>query len=216
MQTGKEIKSRFYETIYIVESPNHKDIESNRKEGDALNAALVLAQLNSKYYFVSSQTELNECFIHIALDINNNRVKGTPIPYLHFSLHGNEKGVFLTNDDFISWEILRNEMLKMNHQVQFVNSFGRICSRFYLSMSVCKGFNAYKMFDPKEQFNPFSVLVGPIDNIDWSDSLVAYVAYYHNLMYKRTFLKEAVIRMNIAAGLDKTFKIFLDNKLNLL
>ena len=216
MDIINEIQNKFIEKIYIVESLNLDDIEHGRNEGNALNSALILANLNSKYFNVTSQVELANCFEDIAIDIETLNGLKIPIPYLHFSLHGNEYGISLTNDDFIKWEDLREGLLILNHRVKPVNSFGKLGSRFFLSMSVCKGINAKKMFIQTEQLNPFSVLVGPTVNVDWADSLVAYTTYFHNLLYKKSQLREAVERMNHAAGIGNIFEIFLDLNLRLM
>jgi hypothetical protein len=216
MDVLNEIQKKFIEKIYIVESPSNNDIANGVNEGNALNSALNLAKLNSRYFNISSQKELAKCFEDIAIDIEIIKGSKIPIPYLHFSLHGNEDGINLTNRDFIKWGDLREGLLLLNHRVKPVNLFGKIGSRFYLSMSVCKGINAKKMFLQGEQLNPFSVLVGPLVDVDWSDSLIAYTTYFHNLLYKRSKLEEAVSRMNYAVGSENLFEIFLDANLSFM
>jgi len=211
-----EMQSKFIEKIYLVESLNDDDIANGRNEGNALNSALNLAKLNTRYFNVSSQKELAKCFEDISIDIEEIKGSKIPIPYLHFSLHGNEDGISLSNHDFIKWEDLRKGLLILNNKVKPVNSFGKVGSRFFLSMSVCKGISAKKMFIQTEQLNPFSVLVGPIVDVDWSDSLIAYTTYFHNLLYKKSKLIEAVERMNQAAGSGNQFEIFLDLNLKLM
>ncbi|MBW1613999.1 MAG: hypothetical protein JRJ57_08520 [Deltaproteobacteria bacterium] len=101
--------------------------------------------------------------------------------------------------------------MELNQAVGFARSDAEIVSRFSLSMSACKGIHAYKMFDPREMINPFWSLVGPTSDIEWADSLVAFVVFYHSLIYKRSTILEAVERMNNATGMD-VFRNFLDNR----
>jgi hypothetical protein len=55
---------------------------------------------------------------------------------------------------------------------------------------------------------PFLYLVGPNVNVTWTDSLTAYIAFYHQLHNKRSGIPNAISAMNVAAGLPaNTFAV---------
>lgn len=205
--TREQIDRKFHYKIYILESPSKKDFFENRREGDSLFSALKLCDIDSLYLPFNSIESLIDATNIIAEDVNKRREGKIPLPYLHLSLHGNEDGVGLSNG-FIGWNDLKIILMQLNHNVKFAKFDDKIVSRFSLSMSACKGIYAYKMFNINE-LNPFWSLVGPISDIEWADSLIAYIVFYHSLIYKRSFITDAVKRMNIATG-SNDFKNFLD------
>ena len=207
--TREHIDSKFYYKIYIMESPSIEDISEDKREGDALFAALKLCDIDSVHLPFDSIDNLVEATTKIVDDVNTRKNGKIPLPYIHLSLHGNESGVGISDGNFISWNDLRIILMEMNHKVNFGKYDNKIVSRFSLCMSTCKGIYAYKMFIPNEQFNPFWSLVGPKLDIEWADSLIGYLVFYHSLIYKRTFITEAVKRMNLAIG-SECFKNFLD------
>ena len=211
--TREQIDKKYHYKIYILESPSTKDISENRREGDSLFSALKLCEINSDYLLINSIDSLIDATNKIAADVNKRQYGKIPVPYIHLSLHGNEDGVGLSNGNIVTWKDLRIILMKMNHKVKFCKYDDKTVSRFSLSMSACKGIHAYNMFRTNEELNPFWTLVGPISDIEWADSLIAFIVYYHSLLYKRSFITEAVKRMNLSIGSD-IFKNFLDIRFN--
>jgi hypothetical protein len=209
--TREEIDNEYHYKIYILESPSIKDISEKRNEGDSLFAALKLCNIDCMYLDCNSRESLIESTNKIADDINNRLNNKIPMPYLHFSMHGNEDAVALSNGEIVTWIDLRSILMQLNNKVRFAKFDEKIVSRFSISMSVCKGIYALKMYMPSESLNPFWSLVGPISSINWADSLTAFIVFYHSLIYKRTFITEAIIRMNSAVG-SNDFKNFLDTR----
>lgn len=209
--TPEEIDSKFYHKIYILESPSESEITSNINEGDALSAALNLCGLDNSYIAIDTKKSLTEAVSKVSEDINKRYYNKIPVPYLHFSLHGCKNGIGLANGEIIDWLELRRILLELNIAVKPAKSGNNILSRFSLSMSVCKGIFAYKMFNPLEVLNPFWSLVGPTSDVEWADSLVAFIVFYHSLIYKRSTILEAVERMNNSCGIN-VFRNFIDPK----
>lgn len=207
--TREQIDSTYHYKIYIFESPSTKDIIENRKEGNSLFAALKLFNIDCIYLEFDSNESLISATNKIAEDVNKRGIGKIPLPYLHLSMHGNEDGIMLSNGDILNWMDLRTILMQLNHEVKFAKFDEKVVSRFSLSMSACKGIYAYRMFNPNECLNPFWSLVGPISEIEWADSLTAFIVFYHSLIYKRNFIPEAIKRMNIAIGTND-FKNFLD------
>ena len=57
--------------------------------------------------------------------------------------------------------------------------------------------------------SPYISLVGPITNVNWSDSLLASMTFYHNTIHKPIGPRLAGQKMNLAANLDNIFQIDL-------
>ena len=211
MPKREDIDSRFFYKVYIIESPSKSDIVNSINEGDSLSSTLKLCGINNLYLTCDSKISLKESLLEVSKDINQRHHKRIPIPYLHFSIHGCETGIGLSNGELIEWDELRAYLMELNLSVRFARSGSELVSRFSLSMSACMGVHAYKMYYSQELLNPFWSLVGPTSEIDWGDSLVAFVVFYHSLIYKRSRILEAVDKMNMATGLD-VFRNFLDNR----
>ena len=56
-----------------------------------------------------------------------------------------------------------------------------------------------------QKYSIYATLVGPNQEVDWADSLVAFVVYYHAVFHKKQTAKDAVALMNNAAGLENVF-----------
>lgn len=207
--------------IYIIESQSDRDILHKRTEGKALSSGLELANINHEYYQVISKKTLNECFDLIIKDILTNKPKGVDaiIPYLHFSAHGNEDGIGLTNGDFIDWNMLRDKFDYLNSKIGMVktdpNDPKSEISILHVCLSVCKGFYG-KVIQGSLNESKYVVLIGPVEAVDWSDSLIAFMTFYHNIIYKGYKQKESVKRMNLAAGLNEIFQESLGYRIKYL
>jgi len=193
--------------IYIIESPRDTDLLDNRIEGHALFSTLNLAGINNQYFQVVTKNSLENTFARIVIDINNLKSQDLVAPYLHFSAHGNENGFGLSNGEFITWDMLRDYLDNINREITFIRYPGYTLdiSLLNLSFSVCKGFNAKKMQDGLDR-NIYSSLVGPIESVDWADSLIAYSTLFHQIFYKGKRMIDSISIMNSAAGLSNIFQ----------
>lgn len=198
--------------IYIIESQDPKDILEKRTEGKALSAGLELAGIANQYFQVINDDCFTECIEIIAQDINNLKQDGLVAPYIHTSAHGNEDGIVLTSGEFISWEDFTKKVERLNvltGKIQPIPDKPHIeVSPINYCFSTCKGHNAYKI-QGKAKENKFSSIIGPTDSVEWSDSLLAFMTFYHQIFYKRVKAIKAIEIMNIAAGLDNIFRIEL-------
>ncbi|WP_179340047.1 hypothetical protein [Winogradskyella ludwigii] len=199
--------------IYIIESQSDNDIFDGRTEGNALSSGLKLAGISNEYYQVINEKMLDKAILKISENIKELVSNGKLIvPFIHFSAHGNESGIGLTNNDFIDWSKLRKKIDYANSiigKVKFDDSDNaREFSRLNLSFSVCKGINAIKIQQGFED-NKYLQLVGPNVAVDWADSLIAFMTFYHLMFYKSEVITafEIVEKMNIAAGLKDIFEI---------
>ena len=197
--------------IYIIESPSNENLDVGRLEGDTLFSALELANCDVTYKLVTSLEEFSEAFEFIIEDFYKKKGKFHAMPFIHISAHGDENGIELTNGDQIDWIDFKDELEIMNRAIGYIlvpNGYSPNISRLVLCFSTCKGYNSFKIWSNHQTICPFQAIVGPTEDIEWSDSLTAFIVFYHLTNNKTLSLEEAVSIMNRASHLNNIFKIF--------
>jgi hypothetical protein len=187
--------------VYIIESPSQQDVQEKRKEGLALNQALDLADVPNLLFNVKDKQALQRVFEVAVLDVQHTKDRIGSINF-HFSMHGSSKGIRLTSDEFLTWRELYDLIKAFNDKIGYAEAHwapGRKYSFANLHFSVCQGYEAVEMAQYGEE-SPFTTLLGPTRDVEWSDSLVAFVTYYHLTIHKQYGFKEAVRVMNYASG----------------
>lgn len=183
--------------VNIIESPSDIDLLRERQEGHALRSSLQLAGINSRVYLAVSA----RCFIgalkHIITEHASTPQKH---PIIHISAHGAENGIQLTSGGIYPWEDLRKIFTEVNKGLN---------GKLLLCMSTCKGYTAKKMIGNGENApHAFHTLVGPRSDVDWPDTLVAFITFYHHFITHNREPDAIVKAMNSAAGFEKTiFKV---------
>ena len=119
-------------------------------------------------------------------------------PILHFSAHGNQDGIQLTNGKFVTWEVLRNLIVPINRALNGV---------LLVSLSSCESFSACRMAMTENEDVPFFALVANTGKPKWNDSAVAFVTFYHHI-FKGNLIPVAVNAMKVASG-DNNFQSIL-------
>lgn len=191
--------------IYIIESPRDTDLLDGRTEGRALVSALELADIQCYYSLVTTANSLE-----IAL---NQRLfqaiaETDKFPILHFSMHGDNRGIELTNENFVQW-----------HQLfRFIAPIQKFLGEFSLDllvcMSSCYGSFAREMATVKKGNIPFKYLVGNSDSVPWNDAAVAYITFYHLLFKGLNNLDECRKVMMEASG-NNLFELHDGEQINL-
>ncbi len=189
-QEAAQPKYTFF--VYIVESPSAPDLYHGRSEG-----ALVANALGLDHIPCVTRTAINsEAFVaalRIGLPEAMKQFTGR-YPILHLSAHGATAGIQLSNGDVITWFDLRQLLVPINE------SLG---GALLLGMSACEGYSACQMAMQQQENvkHPYFAMVGNYGQPTWSDTAVAYLAFYHLLAKGRT-IHEGVQAMNAASGLD--------------
>ena len=111
-------------------------------------------------------------------------------PILHISAHGNENGLVLTDGTPINWSTLKSVLLPINRLLR---------GQFVISLSSCRGFSACKMAMGINGEIPFGAIIGPLYDIPWEESAIAFMVFYNRLS-KDKKAYEAVMAMNYASG----------------
>jgi hypothetical protein len=175
--------------VYIVESPSAPDLYHGRSEGDRVASTLRLDGIPCV-----TRTAINAEAFGAALTIGlPESMKQYPNyhPVIHLSAHGSDRGIQLSSGDVVEWSQLRELLLPINE------SLG---GALMLCMSACEGYSACQMaMEIDDKPHPYFVMVGNYGKPTWSDTAVAYLAYYH-LLAKGHNIPDAVAAMSAASG----------------
>ena len=180
-------------------------------EGKALYESMRLAGCDVKYMLVASKEEFIKAIDFVIHDFNQKKGKWATMPFIHISAHGDEDGIGLTSEERFYWYDFKIQIDKINSEIGFVPHFtqySKFVSRIVLCFSSCRGFNGFKIWD-KENICPFQSLVGPTVDLTWSDALTAFITFYHLVNVKERSFSEAVVQMNLSAGLSEEFQLYV-------
>lgn len=197
--------------VYIIESPSRQDLIEERKEGKALYESLILADCDVNYKLVANKEEFILSLKFIIEDFFEKKGKWHTMPFIHISAHGDEDGIQLTNGELVNWQDFEIELAKINQKIGFLfglNEYSDFVSRIVLCFSACKGFNGYKIWNSNQPC-PYQCIIGPVVDVDWSDSLTAFITFYHLANFKERSFSEAVKQMNLSAGVEDDFRLYV-------
>jgi hypothetical protein len=188
-----DMTNSFRALVYIVESPNPKDLFDGRTEGRILCEALRIAGIATEYRLVTSRAmfdyALTDEFVSLA------RVRSDQkLPILHISAHGNRDGIGLTDGTDLPWADLRHRFIPANEALKGLLIVG---------LSACDGASARQMAMWESGPPPFGLLFGHEGDGSWSDLAIGFAAFYHRFIHKNTGLAKSLEAMKMASGSDK-------------
>jgi hypothetical protein len=185
--------------IHIIESPSDDDILNELTEGKALASALELGNIEYCYNLVTTQKSLE---ISLFDRLINVMIEKNKWPILHFSMHGNEQEIVLTNGQTLKWHELYQKIMPIKN----ISEDSEDSPDLLICMSSCYGSFAKKMAEVKPGEIPFDFLVGNIETVEWRDALVAYITFYH-LLFKGFNFNKCIESMKAASDNDK-FEVY--------
>jgi hypothetical protein len=172
--------------VYIVESPSSQDLFDDRSEGKLIQQALAIAEIRTTLKVAVDEKRFTDALLACGEELKSQQAD---VPVLHISAHGNEKGIQLTNKEFLAWADLEKRLAELNEALH---------GQLILCMSSCEGARAWNM---ALNHNPraYSVLIGSEEKPTWSETAIGFAAFYHLLAVGKT-VKGAVDGMNAACG----------------
>jgi hypothetical protein len=206
--------------VHFIESPSGDDLFSEarygeRREGVALVSALRLAGIPVEHSVVTSESKLIERIVDLAeRPLAMGRYVGNELvdqqlypPQVHLSVQGSKAGITLTDGSLVRWGRLA-EILDMFNQVKgYVGEEGAQRGMIQLHLSRCRASEAAEMLEPNRPL-PVYVIIGSEFEVSWSESITAWIAYYHLSLAKEQPAEAALEVMNLAAGEVNLYKIF--------
>lgn len=181
--------------VYVIESPSPNDLLDGRTEGRSLCESLRLSNIPHWYSLASNRETFLIALGQRLADAWNNYGR---LPILHFSVHGNNNGIGLTNGDFITWSEFEAYLAPLNN---WVNGGLLIC------MSACFGFSAQCMAAQNTNNSTYWALVGNTHEATWADAGVAYTTFYH-LLFKGADIDTCVANMRTASHDSNFYYIY--------
>jgi len=130
-----------------------------------------------------------EAIVKYALEVEK-------VPIIHISAHGSAESFELTDGTIFQWYELRDYLVPIN---KIFNGYLILC------MSTCSGGNFFEMAFTGEDL-PFYNLIGCMCEIEWRDTLIGFLTFYH-LLHKGFSIEDAVNNMKKASG-NENFKHF--------
>jgi hypothetical protein len=172
--------------VFIIESPSSQDLFDNRSEGKLIQQALAIAEIRTTLKVAVDGERFVNALAACGQQLMSQHVQ---VPVLHISAHGDERGIQLTNKEFLAWADLQNRLGQLNEALD---------GELVVSMSSCQGARAWNM--ALNQNPPaYSVLVGSEHEPTWSETAIGFAVFYHLLAVQKT-IAEAVEGMNAACG----------------
>lgn len=168
--------------VFIIESLDPDDEGNGRFEGIFLSHVLRLHGKNPNYKYVRTRREFEKAIKKFA---------ASGYRYLHLSCHGDPKGLCTTNQEEIDFDEL-GELLQphMEGKRLFVSACKMVHSDLAKAVIPTSGCNS---------------VVGPTENIAFTDSAVVWAAIYH-----LAFSEDAqrITRDNLQSKLTKACQLF--------
>jgi hypothetical protein len=186
-ENNKKVNSTPHVFVYIVESPSPDDLLESVSEGHLIKESLKLAGISA---VLSLAVDFQSFLKALYPRLHETLVKLNGIPILHLSAHGNEKGIELTDKRFIDWDELRKLLIPLNRILG---------GALILCMSSCSGLHGLRMVMSEEKEDPFIAIVCNTGTPNWSDTAVAFIAFYHRL-FEHASLPDAINAMCAASG----------------
>lgn len=174
--------------VYIIESPNPKDLYHKRFEGETLQKTLGLSGIESGHRLtVNKEAFVASFYVGLVEYFRHNTIS----PIIHISAHGDTEGIELTNEERVNWAELKDLLLPVNNVLN---------GDLILSLSSCRGSSGCRMSMFKGD-HPFGAVIGSSGSPTWSETNIAYATFYH-LFNKGVSISEAINGMKTASGND--------------
>ena len=189
------------DAVYVIESPSPEDLLEGRDEGQALARALGLAGIEVQYFLAASEEMVEAAFDKIATHVRARPDWAVAMPWIHFSAHGHEDGLELTDGQLLYWSVL-TRLLRQLHKaigpVLLSKEYIQTMPKAALSLSSCGAFDHYR--NSVEGDLPVQSLLGTDRDVGWCQSLIAFSTFYYQSLFKRTGVRRAVEIMNVASA----------------
>lgn len=168
--------------VFIIESLDPDDEGNGRFEGIFLSHVLRLHGKNPKYKYVRTRRELEKAIKNFA---------ASDYRYLHLSCHGDPGGLCTTNQEEINSDEL-GELLQphMEGKRLFISACKMVHSDLAKAVIPISGCNS---------------VVGPTENIAFTDSAIVWAAIYHLVFSEDT---ERITRDNLQGKLKRACQLF--------
>ena len=175
--------------VLIIDSLRPQDVVDNHNIATGLEAAIDSMNIPRGYFRATSKELFHSVLIQAYTDVIDNaaETKNKVIPILHFCMHGNESGIALSNNQFITWAELQT-MLE-----PFYNITGEAP---ILCFSTCKGMQSVRELAALS----YQFVIGNTKVMHMNGAMAAFITFYHGLYSGLTDVRELVEMMCVASN----------------
>lgn len=163
--------------VLIIESKSPSDHFEGRHEGYILQQILHLEGVRSQYLEVIDEKHFEKAL---------KKAENNSIKFIHFSCHGSNDGIQLTNGTFLTWKDLD------------VIAWPILKDKCLVFSSCLVGKGVERLFDNHKTF--CNAIIAPTKIITWGEGIVAYSAFYHKAKSPETTTESDVRVMNAIVG----------------
>lgn len=187
------MSANFY--VHIVESPSPAELHYGITEGRALCSFLDIAGVPYSYNLV---VNLDQFHIAMTHDVDESIDEFDKVPILHLSMHGDERGIQLTNQHetggLLLWSELAN-YIRPIHDILY-DGLG-VC------MSCCGGAHGTQMAEViLKKDIPYRWIAGSFSQIEYPDAALAYSIFYRRLHYGAYNICRLIKAIRVTSGID--------------
>lgn len=154
------------------------------REGPLVDHLLTSLRIDHKLYEIHGREDL--LLKSRAIVEEDMKWQGTRRHVFHWSGHGNEEGVQLSNGKMCSWSLFGLWLCAMGKSVR---------ERLLLCMSSCMGAYASTVGE-KWPMKMYAHLIGPVRNIGWDEAAIAYANFYYAALVQGINVGDAIKWMN--------------------
>ena len=179
--------------VFIIESLDPDDEGNGRFEGGVISHVLRLHEKNPRYTYVRTRSK----FLDAVHEFGDSEYR-----YLHISSHGNEIGMYTTNQDEISYKEM-GEILTP------------VLTKKRLFLSACSMTNE-RMAQNIIPITGCTSVIGPTEEISFSDAAVFWPAVYHLVFsHNRQSIDKQTLKRNlkrVGATFDVSMGYFANSR----
>lgn len=173
-------------TVVYFESPSPQDIQEGRIEYHSVGNMLNLMNIPCYRVEISEREQLKKKFQELPSVL---QLKSSMRIFLHFSSHGNSKGIGLYSGEFVSWEDLTSYFSLLPQEFK---------NKITLCFSTCEGSGSIEI--GKNKWLPqYAYTIAPNREVEWAESAVAFAVFYYLHIVREFNIKNAVDMMNMIA-----------------
>lgn len=186
------IQPSFFPFVFIVDSPSSQDLFNGYSIGMALRDTLNAIKIPCIYTLATNRQTFELALQHkLQQSISQYQTNSSinAYPFIHLCMHGEQQGIALTDNSYLSWSELRKNLF-FHNQIKGYDPM--VC------MASCNGINASSMAHAYDSV--FNVLIGNTEAVYQSDVTIAYLAFYNQIFNKNATINEAVTVMRNATG----------------
>ena len=163
--------------LFFIESLGQSELDQNISPVKLLREYFNSTTYLCFYYFPRTLAEFEDVFSDICMQVRAIKERGFPEIILHFSCHGSENDLLLTDGSIVPWDDLRSLLFIVDEALDEgygENSF----STLVVVMSACYGIYASRIDSDERLKSLIAIILGPEYEISITAAMASYLLFY--------------------------------------